>query len=323
MNLCSQRSCYSDLNVSVSIVIFFIFSHQYPTRLFLKAVAAKSSQTLHAFLSSAMKRDVAYAGSHIKVRRAPSDPRWQLCGYYASETFHEKVFLSLCLTIDHVSISLFGVMQSTGPRNESQMILEYSLIDKVYLTRTADVANLLRSYFLAVHRSSSMSMAQQCTHFVHYTMKLHIWRQTCFESHRTVSPNGPACDVERAHINKHTVLPEWKADIPIKNMEGCDNVSILLMPEFHGSHKPTRASHIIALCSRLSLLHNAKKHYGDVLCQNVMLSMDTETANAVLIDYDYSHLPAYPDCLMSRAIGIMCMHTNSRQNQRSRGRSSP
>ena len=274
------------------------FSHQYPT-----AISGSGEDKSDIACFSLDDNDERSLRGHIEVKRDDAtDARWQLCGY-AAETFHEKVFLSFCMTIDHQTIALYGLMQSTDPGNQTRTFVEHSLLCRASRDSPDAVERLLGSYFLAVlltsktfYRNPGKAPYRFCPFFhdAEY-MKPKVFRlpSTCCVA--KVFDYGPSRIVER-----QPNIDAWKTALPdktisVQTVEDCEKVSVLITPFSPGKHIPTHPVHVALLCEQLFLLHTAGKWHGDVLCQNVLFCEgDQAKYGTMLIDFDYSHLTKYP-----------------------------
>lgn len=315
------------------------FSHQYPTAI---SSSGKDKSDIACF--SFDKNDFRLLRGHIEVKRDDAtDARWQLCGY-AAETFHGKVFLSFCMSIDHQNIALYGFMQSTDPGNQKRTFVEHSLLCRASRDNPDAVESLLGSYFLAVlltsktfDKNPGKAPYRFCPFYpdAEY-MKPKVYRISTDSTVAKVFDYGPARIAER-----QPNIDAWKLALPdteisVREVPHCAKVCVLVTPLFPGDHIPTHPIHIALLCDQLSLLHAAEKWHGDVLCQNARFWMDGDEAKTALIDYDYSHLPLYPIFWNTQfperhpeakgklqvraehdvyaAIAILCLHFKFREN---------
>jgi hypothetical protein len=275
------------------------FSHQFPT------AVSGSGEDKSDIACFSLKDDFRFLRGHIEVKRDDADAtgaRWQLCGY-AAETFHKKVFLSFCMTIDHQFIALYGFMQSTDPRSEKRTFVEHSLLCRAPRVDKDAVERLLGSYFLAVYLSTKICNTnpgeapyQFCPLYPNAEyMQPKVFRIPT-DNVAKVFDYGPFRTAERKpnidHWKLALALPD--TDIVVRQVPQCTDVCLLVTPLFPGNHTPTHPLHIALLCDQLSLLHTAGKWHGDVLCQNVCFSLKDDETKTALIDYDYSHLPLYP-----------------------------
>jgi hypothetical protein len=282
------------------------FSHQYPT-----AISGSGEDKSDIACFSLDENDNRSLRGHIEVKRDDAtDARWQLCGY-AAETFHEKVFLSFCMTIDHQIIALYGFMQSTDPGNQKRTFVEHSLLCRAPRDSPDVVESLLGSYFLAVLLTSRKF--DQMPGMVPGTAPCPYWFCPLYPKAKSIAPKvfqvtadsvdsvakvfdyGPARSVKRQPNTDW-----WKTALPgtaisVLEVEDCENVSVLVTPFFPGGSIPTHPLHVALLCDQLSSLHTANKCHGDVLCQNVRFWVEGDEAKTALIDYDYSHFLSYPN----------------------------
>jgi hypothetical protein len=139
MRLNSANLCFSEeLQLRLSLfcekcALPNHFSHQYPT---MVSGSGEDKSDIACF--SLDENDFRRLRGHIEVRREDATgARWQVCGY-AAETFHEKVFLSFCMTIDHQNIALYGFMQSTDPGNQKRTFVE-SILCSVELPKITQI----------------------------------------------------------------------------------------------------------------------------------------------------------------------------------------